>query len=293
MTADVARERVLSLPHAPARPAIRKRVSIARVFAVVLALIVFAAIAGPLVWTASPTAHQPDATLQGPSLAHPLGTDQYGRDTLARILTGARWTLLGAMLVSLSVSAIGLIAGALAASAGRFVDLFISRLLEAVMALPGLVVAMALTSILGPSFRNLLLAMILSGWPWYARAYRAVFLRERSCLYVDGAIVTGASPVRIMLRHIAPNAAGPVIVLATVNAGTVILGLAALSFLGLGIKPPTPELGAMINESRLYFQTYPMQMIIPGLCITITVLAVNITGDALRDRFDSRLRNRL
>jgi ABC-type dipeptide/oligopeptide/nickel transport system permease subunit len=257
-----------------------------------LAAIVISVLIGPIIWDRSPTAHQIEATLQGPSLAHPLGTDQFGRDLLARILTGARWTLLGAAVVSLAISSIGLVVGAVAASSRRSIDLVISRCIEAVIALPGLVMALAITSILGPSFRNLLIAMILSGWPWYARAYRAVVLRERACAYVEGAVVTGASPLRIMLRHIAPNIVGPVVVLATVNLGSVILGLAALSFLGLGIQPPTPEWGTMISESRLYFQRHPWQMIVPGLCITITVLSVNIAGDALRDTLDPRLRGR-
>lgn len=260
------------------------------VIACLLVLIVAAALIGPLLWAASPTAHNPSATLQGPSWNHPLGTDQFGRDILARILTGARWTLLGALSVSISISVIGLVVGALAASLGKTVDLVLGRVFEAGMALPGLVTALALTAILGPSFRNLLLAMTLSGWPWYARAYRAVILAERSRLYIDGAQVAGATPVRIVLRHIAPNIAGPVIILATANVGSIILGLSALSFLGLGIQPPTPEWGAMINESRLYFQNRPWQMIAPGLCITLTVLTINLTGDTLRDLLDPRTR---
>ncbi len=256
-----------------------------------LLVLVLAVLVGPLIWQASPTAHQPHATLRGPSLAHPFGTDQFGRDMLARLLAGARWTLAGALLVSAGISLIGLVVGALAATLGRGVDLVLGRVMEAAMALPGLVTALAITALLGPSFRNLLLAMTLSGWPWYARVYRGVILAERSRLYLDGARVAGASPARLMLRHVLPNIAGSVIVLSTANIGSVILSLSALSFLGLGVQPPDPEWGTMINESRLYFQSRPWQMFAPGLCITFTVLVINLAGDSLRDMLDPRLRN--
>lgn len=271
-------------------PARRRRTPAGLISAGILICILVLTIAGPLLWQRSPIEHQVSATLQNPSLQYPLGTDQFGRDILARILTGARWTLLGAATVSLGISGVGLVIGALAATSRRAVDLVLSRIVEALMALPGIVVALALTSILGPSFRNLLLAMVLAGWPWYARAYRAIILKERDTLYVEGAVAAGASQWRVIVRHIAPNIFGPVIVLATANLGFVILNLAALSFLGIGIQPPTPEWGAMISESRLYFQQHPWQMLAPGLCIVVTVLAINIFGDILRDIFDPRTR---
>jgi ABC-type dipeptide/oligopeptide/nickel transport system permease subunit len=287
---DTVPARAIPIPRSLRAP---RRVNVSTLLLVLAVLALLATIAiGPTIWDRSPIAHQPGATLQNPSRAHPLGTDQFGRDLLARLMTGARWTLLGAAIVSAGISTIGLLVAAITVSSSRLVDLAICRLIEALMAVPNLVIALALTTILGPSFRNLLIALIAAGWPWYARVYRGLLLREQALLYVEGAIVTGASPARVIVRHIAPNITGPVVVLATANLGFVILNLAALSFLGLGIQPPTPEWGAMISDARLYFQRHPWQMLAPGLCITLAVLLANLAGDALRDRLDPRLRSR-
>jgi peptide/nickel transport system permease protein len=177
------------------------------------------------------------------------------------------------------------------ATGHRLLDLTLGRLIDALLAVPGLVTALALTSILGPSFRNLLLALTVTGWPWYARVYRGVLLRELSSGYVESAIVAGMSRRRLLARHVLPNMIGPIIVMASANLGAIMLNLAALSFLGLGVQPPIPEWGAMINESRIYLQQHPWQVLAPGLCITLAVLTVNLTGDALRDAFDPRLRH--
>jgi ABC-type dipeptide/oligopeptide/nickel transport system permease subunit len=158
------------------------------------------------------------------------------------------------------------------------------------MALPGLVTALAFASILGASFVNLLFALIITSWPWYARTYRALLLKERSAQYVESAVASGAGRWRVLFKHVLPNIVGPAAVLATANFGSVILNLAGLSFLGLGMQPPTPEWGEMINEAARYFQDYPWQMIAPGLCIAATVLAINLLGDGLRDVADPRTR---
>jgi peptide/nickel transport system permease protein len=256
--------------------------------ATLLATVVVVSLIGPVLWRVDPLEQNIEQRLQNPSPAHPLGTDQFGRDLLARLLHGARWTLLGAAAVCLGVSAFGFTAGAVAASGSRLTDSVLGRLIESLMALPSLVTALAVTSVLGPSFRNLLIAIIVTSWPWYARAYRSVILRERAASYVEGAVALGASRGRVVVRHILPNVIGPALVLATTNLGNVILSLAALSFLGLGIQPPTPEWGMMINDARSFFQRQPWQMIAPGLCIVLTVLAVNLTGDAIRDTIDPR-----
>ena len=258
----------------------------------VSALLIVAALAlvGPRLWSVDPAEQRIDERLQNPSWSHPVGTDRYGRDNLARLLTGARWTLAGAVAVCTGVNIVGFAVGVLSATGSRRTDGVLGRLIEAMMALPGLVTALAFTSVLGPSFRNLLVAMVVTSWPWYARTYRSVLLKERSAPYVEGAVALGAGQLRVILRHVLPNVIGPAVVLATTNLGSVILNLAALSFLGLGIQPPTPEWGAMINDARPYFQRYPWQMIAPGLCIVTVVLCVNLAGDALRDAFDPRLR---
>jgi peptide/nickel transport system permease protein len=276
-------------PRTAHRRAIHRRVSLVGFGAVgMLLLIVAAVVAGPRLWGVDPLEQQVERRLETPSREHPLGTDQFGRDILARLLTGGRWTLAGAAAVCLGVSLIGFIVGAAAASGSRLTDSALGRLIESLMALPGLVTALALTAVLGPSFSNLLVALVITNWPWYARAYRSIILKERAAPYVEGATALGAGHWRIIGRHILPNAIGPAIVLATTNLGNVILGLAALSFLGLGIQPPTPEWGVMINDARPYFQREPWQMIAPGLCIVITVLCVNLAGDALRDALDPR-----
>lgn len=257
---------------------------------IVLSTIVIAVLLGPRLWGRDPLAQRIEIRLQGPSMAHPLGTDQFGRDIFARLLLGGRWTLGGAVVVCGGVSFIGFMVGALAATGSRYTDALLGRLIEALMALPGLVTALAFTAVLGPSFRNLLLALIVTNWPWYARSYRSLVLKERVAPYVESALTLGAGQARVLLRHVLPNVGGPALVLATANLGSVMLHLAALSFLGLGTQPPTPEWGMMINDARPFLQRCPWQMVAPGLCIALTVLCVNLAGDALRDLLDPRLR---
>jgi ABC-type dipeptide/oligopeptide/nickel transport system permease subunit len=257
-----------------------------------LALLIIAAIVGQHVWTTDPFAQEPAARLKDPSFAHPFGTDNFGRDILARLVLGARWSLAGAALVCCGTTVLGFVIGALAASGPRIVDNVIGRSIEALLAMPGLVMALALSAILGPSFENLIIALIVTGWPGYARLSRSLVLKERSQQYIDGAVALGADGTRIVMRHILPNVIGPAAVLATGDFGKTILGLAALSFLGLGMQPPTPEWGEMINEARGYFQSHPWQMIAPGLCIVATVLTVNLLGDAVRDNLDPRTKRR-
>lgn len=285
--------RRLPLDAATTRTRRRTRVSPTGAAAMlVLALLVLAALFGPTLWGRDALAQSITERLQNPSPAHPLGTDRFGRDTLARLLMGARWSLAGALVVCLGTSLVGFLVGTFAAMSNRVVDTTIGRLIESLLALPGIVMALALTAVLGPSFPNLLFALIVTGWPGYGRIYRTLILKEREAGYVEGARALGASRVQIVGRHVLPNVIGPAAVLATNSFGHVILGLASLSFLGLGIQPPTPEWGVMINEARAYFQTYPWQMIAPGLCIALTVLSVNLTGDALRDRLDPRTGHR-
>jgi peptide/nickel transport system permease protein len=253
-----------------------------------IALLIGGAVLGPLVWSVDPLAQSPEARLSDPSWEFPLGSDQFGRDILARLLAGARWSLVGAAAVCTGTSILGFLVGALAATGRRFTDNVLGRLIESLMAIPNLVTALAMTAVLGASFGNLLVAMVSTSWPWYGRTYRSLILKERSALYVEAATAIGARRVRILARHIVPNVLGPALVIATANFGAVILNLASLSFLGLGMQPPTPEWGMMINEARVFFQRKPWQMLAPGLCIAITVLSINLLGDALRDRIDPR-----
>ena len=255
---------------------------------VFLGLLIVIALVGPQVWRWGALEQHMDVLLQDPSLGHPLGTDEFGRDILARLLLGARWSLAGAAIICAGTSLLGFFIAALAVSGNRKVDTVIGRVIEAMMALPGLVTALAFASILGASFVNLLFALIITSWPWYARTYRALLLKERTMQYVESAVAIGAGRWRVLFRHVLPNIIGPAAVLATANFGSVILNLAGLSFLGLGMQPPTPEWGEMINEAARYFEEYPWQMIAPGLCIAATVLSINLLGDGLRDVADPR-----
>lgn len=271
------------------RRRVGRRVSLSGYVALaVLAAIILLAVLGPRLSPYDPIGQNTRVLLRNPTLAHPLGTDRFGRDILARLLDGGRRTLSGALTVCIGVSLIGFLMGALAASGSRLWDNLIGRLIEALMALPGIVTALAFTAVLGPSFRNLLFALTVTSWPWYARTYRAIIMRERAAPYVEGARALGASNGRILLQHVLPNVIGPSVVLATANLGAVMLGLASLSFLGLGIQPPTAEWGQMINDALPYFQRFPWQMIAPGLCIAVSVLCINLVGDALRDALDPR-----
>lgn len=241
---------------------------------------------GPALWPRSAVDQSAPDRLLGPSLDHPFGTDRYGRDLLARLLEGGRWTLAGAAIVCLGITMISTLLGAVAAGRPGAVDQVISRIIEAVMGVPTLVIALGLTAVLGPSFRNVVVALVVTGWPWYARTYRGVFLQGWSASYVEGAYACGATRVHVFRQHVLPAVSGPVAVIATINLGFVVLNLTSLSFLGLGIQPPVPEWGSMISDARPYFRTHPWQMIAPGLCISVTVLAINLLGDAVRDACD-------
>jgi peptide/nickel transport system permease protein len=163
---------------------------------------------------------------------------------------------------------------------------------DGLLSLPSLVVALGVVGVFGRSFETLVLALVATSWPWYARIYRGFVLNERQEMYVLGAAALGCSPWRIAWRHISPNIVGPTLVVATVNLGNAILSLASLSFLGLGVTPPTAEWGAMVNDARLHFQSHPWLIVAPGLAISVTVVSVNLVGDALRDATDPRRRGR-
>jgi peptide/nickel transport system permease protein len=255
--------------------------------------LILAAVAGPLVWSADPEKIDLTNKYAAFSADSPLGTDDYGRDILSRLMHGGRRTFSGAAIVLLGSSGVGLTIGALAGTIGGRPGGLLSRLIDAFLGLPSLVIALGIVGALGKSFPNLLLALILTSWPWYARIYRSLFVKQRSHDYVLAAASLGAPRSRIIWRHMGPNVFGPGLVIATVNLGNAMLSLAALSFLGLGVQPPTPEWGAMVSDARFHFQTHPWLIIAPGLAISLSVLSVNILGDALRDAFDPKPQPRL
>lgn len=229
---------------------------------------------------------QMEYRLQGPSPQFLLGTDQFGRDILSRLIHGANVSLGTAVLVLLSVMTVSLTLGMAAGYFGGLVDDLLMRLVDTVLALPGLILAVAIVGVLGVGLTNLMVAVVATSWAYYARLIRGMVLQAREQEYVTAARAAGARPLRIALRHVLPTITGPVLVLASLDIGRIILNIAGLSFLGLGAQAPTPEWGAMLNEGRAFFQAAPQLMIYPGVAISLTVVAFNLIGDGIRDVLD-------
>jgi peptide/nickel transport system permease protein len=225
---------------------------------------------------------------EAPSTQHLMGTDREGRDVLSRMIFGARIPLIISFVVTAAIVIIGVPLGGLAGYYGGKIDEVIMRITDIFLAFPSLILAIAFVAFLGPSIRNVMIAIVVSWWPWYTRLVRgmAVSLRERP--YVEAARTMGVGNFTIIRRHILPNALGPVIVQMTLDIGTVILAVAGLSFVGLGAQPPTPEWGLMVAEGREYILQQWWIGTFPGLAILILVLAFNLVGDGLRDVLDPR-----
>jgi peptide/nickel transport system permease protein len=256
---------------------------------VVLALIACAALA-PLIATQDPIANNVRARFQPPSRAHYFGTDHLGRDLFARVVYGARTSLLvGVLTVALGTTT-GAMIGIVSAYYARL-DLVIQRVIDAMLALPNLLLALAIVAVLGPSLTNTIIAIAVAFIPGATRVLRAQAMAIRQRPFVEAARATGATDLRILLRHIAPNCLAPYIILASSALAAAILAEASLSFLGLGTPPPRPSWGAMLSGSVQQYATIaPWLAIFPGLAITIVVLGFNLFGDALRDVLDPRLR---
>lgn len=244
------------------------------------------AAAAPYVTPHDPLQVRMERRLEPPGREFWLGTDQYGRDLLSRLIYGARASLGTAGLVLVSVMTVSVALGLAAGYAGGMVDDLIMRLVDTLLALPGLVLAVAIAGLLGPGLPNLVLAMAATSWAYYARLIRGMVLQVRGEEYVTAAMAAGAGPLRIAVRHVLPALAGPVLVLASLDIGKTILAISGLSFLGLGAQPPAPEWGAMLNEGRPFFQAAPRLMVYPGLAILLAVTACNLVGDGLRAAFD-------
>ena len=229
----------------------------------------------------------PDRLLS-PSLEHPLGTDHLGRDTFSRIIHGARMTLLAAAATLALSMTIALTVGILSGYHGGWPDTALMGVVDLLLAFPSLILAIAVAGALGPGLFNVLLAAGAVWWVGHARIIRGVTLGARQMEYVTAARAAGAGGPRIILKHIAPNILGPIIVIASLDVGWIILGIAGLSFLGLGAQPPTPEWGAMLNDARPHLQTAPRLLLLPGAAIFIAVLGFNLLGDGMRDMLDPR-----
>ena len=255
----------------------------------IMILMILAAALAPILAPYDPLAHSLDEGLSRPSWSHPLGQDKFGRDIMSRILFGARislWVGLSTALVSLMI---GMIFGATAGFLGGIFDELLTRAIDILLAFPGILLALALMAILGPSLNNVIIALCLVGWVGYARLARAQVLTVKERTYVAAARSLGASRRRIIFSHILPNILPPLLVEATFGIGGAIVGEAGLSFLGFGVQPPTPSWGAMLNEGRQFLLIAPHMTTFPGLAIMVVVLGFNFFGDGLRDMLDPRV----
>lgn len=257
---------------------------------VVLLLVILTAIFAPLLAPYDPDAISANLR-QAPSISHPFGTDELGRDVLSRIIYGARVSL-RVGLISIGIAlVVGTMIGITAGYWGGWLDSFVMRLMDVMLAFPGFLLAIAIVAILGPSLFNVMIAVGIESIPIYARTARGSVLGMKEDEYMIGARAIGASHLRILSRYVLPNIIAPLIVLATIGVGFAILAAAGLSYLGLGAQPPTPEWGAMLSSARSFLRDSWWMATFPGVAIMIVVLALNLFGDGLRDVLDPRLRD--
>lgn len=226
-----------------------------------------------------------------PQPGHPLGFDHLGRDMLSRLLHGTQVAFTVGLLATSIAAAIGITVGSIAGYFGGWVDMLISRLIDTVMAFPLLVLLIALAAILGPSMVTVVVIIGITVWAPYARVVRGDILSVRERDFITAARAAGGRDLRIIFRHVLPNVIGPIIVLATLQIGRIIILESALSFLGLGVQPPTPSWGGMLADGRAFIMHYPQIALAPGLMIALTVLSFNLMGDGLRDALDPRLKH--
>lgn len=230
------------------------------------------------------------AISQGPSLAHLCGTDDLGRDIFSRLLYGGRYSItMGIFSIGISMT-IGVVIGSVAGYFGGQVDNIIMRILDVIQSLPGMLLTIVISAVLGAGYLNTILALSVNGIPGQARMLRAQMLRVRDSEYIEAAQAINCSKFRIIVKHLIPNSFSPLIVQATMGVANMIIMAAALSFIGLGVQPPAPEWGAMLSGSRQFIRSSPHMVIFPGLAIAITILSLNLMGDGLRDALDPKLK---
>jgi len=264
---------------------------LARIGFAIAAVLVLAAVFAPWISPADPAAQNLAARLEGPSAAHWMGTDELGRDILSRVLYGARISLFVSTSVVLGCGLLGLILGMTAGYRGGWYDRIVNLLLiNAFLSFPGVLLAIAFAAFFGPGIGKVILALIITGWAGYARLARAQVLKARELEFVLAAKSLGASPLRVLTRHLLPNILQPLLIQATIGMAGAILAEATLSFLGLGVLAPLPSWGAMLNDARNHLLDAPHMVVFPALAVLLAVLAFNLLGDAWRDWLDPRTR---
>ena len=225
-----------------------------------------------------------------PSLAHPLGTDRYGRDMLSRVIAGSKTSILSTLLLVSFITVLGTMIGLVCGWFGKKIDAICMRIADMFLAFPGLVFALAVAAVLGGGIQNAIIALAAISWPKYARLARSQTLMQKDADYICAARLAGCSHLQIVFRHIIPNILGPILVTAVLDIGTMMMELAGLSFLGLGAKPPVAEWGSMMSETRNLLTTQPWVTLAPGFAILLSVMVFNLFGDALRDWLDPKNR---
>jgi len=259
---------------------------------VLVGALILAGVLAPWLTGHDPVQQNLRAVLQAPSLAHPLGTDQLGRDILARILFGARLTLfIGAFAVAVGM-VVGVPLGVVSGFYRGTIDMVVQRVMDLMLSFTSFLLALTLVALLGVGLTNVIVAVGISTIPRFARLVRSSVLSIREVSYIEASTALGARGRRVLWRHVLPNALAPVIVQATLSMGATILTAAGLGFLGLGVQPPTPEWGAMLGEGRNYIFSQPSVTTFPGLAIFLAVVGFNLLGDGLRDALDPQLRGR-
>jgi len=252
-------------------------------------LFIVVSIVGPWLTTQSPTTVNVLNKLQSPSGAHWFGTDNFGRDIFTRIIHGMALTLKVGFLSVAMGGSVGVVLGIVSGYYGGIIDTIIMRVMDVLLAFPGILLALAIVSVLGGSLTNVIIAVGLFSVPAFARIVRGSTLSVRKLEYIDAVKALGATDFRIIFKHILPNVMSPIIVQATLRIATAVLTASGLSFLGLGAQPPAPEWGAMLNDGRAYMSNAPHLILFPGIMIVLVVIAFNIFGDGLRDALDPKM----
>lgn len=259
---------------------------------IIIIIFVLVAIIGPSLMTRDPLDINLRNVYQSPSSEHWFGTDNLGRDTLTRIVYGARITLIISVISVMAGTIVGMILGVISGYFGGIVDTMLMRATDILLAFPGLLLAIAIVAILGGGIINTMIAIAFYSIPYIARIVRGVVLSIKDLEYIQASVVVGCSDFSIIVNHIIPNAMSQIIVNTTLNLGTAILTSSALSFLGLGVQPPHPEWGAMLSQAREVMRSSPVAALVPGFAITLVVLSFSLLGDGLRDALDPKLKNR-
>ena len=258
------------------------------IFTALVIALLFVAVFAEWICPYDPNEQDLANALQAPSMAHPFGTDRYGRDMLSRVIIGSQTSISSTLILVAIIAVAGTAIGVICGYFGGMVDTVVMRISDICLAFPGLVFAMAIAAVLNGGVQNAIIALAVISWPKYSRIARSQTLTVKNTEYIQAARLSGSTSPAIILRHILPNIIGPILVTAMLDIGTMMMEIAALSFLGLGAQPPTAEWGSMMSSGRSMLQTYPWVVLTPGLAIFISVVLFNLLGDTIRDYLDPR-----